>query len=236
VKDIRTLVWKEFRILASHRNSLLVGYAVIALSFGVFMLLDSGAEIAVGEVTRPLLVFSGLAVVLASSQTARSFAGERESKTLASLLTTRISDRDLFLGKTLSIVLFSSAVLAVTGILHLLSINTLGRPQGGWVLYQAVPGRVGFMVLLPASILCLTSVLGVLISLRVRSIRGAYLLNLFSGVPALGLAAAAVTLEIEGRSRGEVLAGAVVLLWALIAGAAHLAIRRFRRETIVVET
>ncbi|GEM_PF-2494264 len=235
MKDVRTIIWKEARALISNRGSVFLGYGIIMFVFGVFILIDSGTEIASGDISRPLMVFSALGVVLSSSQTARSFAGEREAKTLAGLLCTRISDRDLFLGKTSSVVLFTSAMLGITGVLHILSINLVSRlGSGTWILYRAQPELIPFMFLLPFSVVCFASVLGVLISLRVRSPRGAYLLNLFSGGPALAVTYVVVGLGPWGRSWYEVLAAAVLGFGVLVSGFSLLAVKRFRRETLIL--
>ncbi|MCK4545809.1 MAG: hypothetical protein KAW17_00065 [Candidatus Eisenbacteria sp.] len=235
--DIRTVIWKEARALLSNRGSVLLGYGVIVLIFGGFILMDVGMEIAAGDFSRPLLVFSLLAVVLASSQTARSFAGERENRTLASLLCTRISDRNLFLGKVASIVLFTAAMITAAGALHVATINVVSRAQdGGWLFYQSRPELVPFMFLLPLSVASFASVVGVLISLRVRNVRGAYLLNLFSGAPALVIGCSVVGFGPWGRSWHEILGGTVLFFALLVVGFAHLAVKRFRRETLVVES
>jgi ABC-2 type transport system permease protein len=234
VRDVWTVVWKETRALLSNRGSVFLGYGIIVFVFGVFMLVDSAPEIAAGEVSRPLLIFSALGVILSSSQTARSFAGERDAKTLASLLCTRISDRDLFLGKTLSIVLFTSVMLTATGLLHLASVNLVARLQGGgWVFYQSRPEFIPFLILLPLSVVCFTAVVGVLISLKVQSTRGAYLLNLFSGAPAMG-AAYAVVRGRWGWGWPAVLAVSVAGFGVLVLGFSVLAVKRFRRETLVL--
>ncbi len=235
MRDVRTIIWKEARALVSNRGTVFLGYGIIMLVFGVFILLDSGSEIASGDVSRSLMMFSALGVVLSSSQTARSFAGEREAKTLAGLLCTRVGDRDLFLGKTLSIVLFTMVMLTITGLLHLSAVNLISRVGGGnWIFYQTRPEFIPFMFLLPLSVVCFTSVVGVLISLRVRSTRGAYLLNLFSGAPALVVVYMIVASGPWGRSWYEVLAATVVGFGVLVLGLTVLAVKRFRRETLVL--
>lgn len=237
MSDVWTVVWKEARALAANRGSVFAGYAIIVFVFGVFVLLDSGPAIAQGNVERPLMVFSALAVVLASSQTARSFAGEREAKTLASLLCTRIRDRSLFVGKAVSIVLFTCGMLTAAGVLHVAAVNLVSRLGGkGWLLYQARPGLLPFMFLLPFSIACFTSVVGVLISLKVHNTRGAYLLNLFCGAPALGVTYAAIGYGPSGASGYAVLGSLVLVFGILVLGFASLAVRRFRRETLLVES
>jgi hypothetical protein len=235
--DVRTVIWKEARALQSNRGSVFLGYGLIMFVFGVLILLDSGPEIGAGEIDRPLMVFSFLGVVLASSQTARSFAGERENKTLASLLCTRISDASLFLGKVSSIVLFTAGMITIAGVLHLAAINIIRASQGGeWLFYQARPELIPFMFLLPLSIASFATVVGVLISLRVQNVRGAYLLNLFSGAPPLAIGYTVVGFGPWGRSWYEVLGGTVLVFAVLILGFAGLAVKRFRRETLILET
>jgi len=235
MKDIRTVIWKEVRSLTANRGSVFIGYGIIVFVFGVFILIDSGREIAAGDVSRSLMVFSALGVVLSSSQTARSFAGEREARTLASLLCTRIGDRDLFLGKALSIVFFTSAMLTVAGLFHLTAINLASRAAGGgWIFYQSKPELIPFMFLLPFSVVCFTSVVGVLISLRVRNARGAYLLNLFSGAPALAAAYTIVGFGPWGWGWWAVLGATVAGFAVLVTGFLLLAVKRFRRETLVI--
>ena len=233
--DAWTVVWKETRAFFSNRGPILLGYGFLILAFGVWMPLDAVDAIARGHFARPLMIFILMGVILASSQTARSFAGEREAKTLASLLSTRIGDRSLFLGKTASIVLFSVAMLTVAGILHLAVINAVSRLQGGgWLFYQARLDLVPYMFVMPFLVVCLTSLVGVLISLRVRSVRGAYLLNLFSGAPWVAVAFAAIQVGPFFGSRQATLLSAAGLLGVLTVVLAWVVGGRFRRETLVL--
>ena len=101
---------------------------------------------------------------------ADSFAGERERKTLETLLATRLPDQSIFLGKVLSALIYAWAFTILSMITSLIGVN-LAKDTPGIYLYPPsvfLFGLVGSIVtgLLIAGV-------GVFISLRASSVREA---------------------------------------------------------------
>lgn len=72
--------------------------------------------------------------MVAASVAADSFAGERERKTLETLLATPLSDSSIFVGKASNSVAFSFAVSVLSLTLGLTTANILGRVEAPFIL------------------------------------------------------------------------------------------------------
>jgi ABC-2 type transport system permease protein len=113
-----------------------------------------------------------------------SFAGEKERKTIESLLATPISDSEMFLGKMLvsfSAAMFStlSSFLVYTSVVDVLALGIFGRPilpDLSWII----------LILLLAPAVSLASVgLTVTISAKVKGFREAQQINAILIIPIL---------------------------------------------------
>jgi ABC-2 type transport system permease protein len=109
--------------------------------------------------------------MMAMSSVSESFAGERERKTLETLLTTRLSDRAILFGKMAVPVLDG---LVATVFAHLLSLVILNVAFGGGLLLYG-PGVALFLVVLALAVAVLSTAVGVLMSLRAPTVQQATL-------------------------------------------------------------
>jgi ABC-2 type transport system permease protein len=91
----------EFWRARGGMRSRVASFLPIFFIFGVFWPLQ-GREAWVSVPFLPGLLFMLLPLTLAGGTAADSFAGERERHTLETLLSTRLSDRDIFAGKVLA--------------------------------------------------------------------------------------------------------------------------------------
>ena len=189
MNDIVTIVRKELKEHWHARGSprsRILSYLPILLIFGVVMPLqdpESWTETPVAGIMIMMLPF-----ILAGGTVADSFAGERERRTLETLLATRLSDRDIYLGKVLATVIYS---VGLAWICALLSWGTLNVSRGdGPVFMYSSPmlAMIGVGALLMG---LLTAAAGVLVSLRAATVRsaaqvfGMITLALFVGGPLL---------------------------------------------------
>ena len=189
MSDIVTIVWKELKELWQARSSpsaRLLSYLPILLVFGVFLPLqqrESWLDTPLPGVFSIVLPF-----ILAGGAVADSFAGERERHTLETLLASRLSDQDIFLGKVLATVIYSVGLVWACMVLSLITLNVTAR-SGRLVLYSA---PVLWMIALgPVLMSLLTAAVGVFISLRAPTVRAAaqvfsiFTLVVFVGGPLL---------------------------------------------------
>jgi ABC-2 type transport system permease protein len=101
---------------------------------------------------------------------ADSFAGERERKTLESLLATRLPDHAIFLGKVMAVTVYALVMTYGAALLSLVTIN-LADQQPGVFLYR---GLLLVMVTLgPLLMSVCVAGIGVFVSLKAKSVRTA---------------------------------------------------------------
>lgn len=170
MKDIWIVCKKGLKELIGARGGrrgFLIQIAILAGVFGFFPL--SQKELWM-EGTMPAVFFSMIPLFSASGVVADSFAGERERKTLETLLSTRLPDQSIFLGKVISALIYAWAFTILSMITSLIGIN-LAKDTHGIYLY---PSSV-FLFGLVGSILTglLIAGVGVFISLRASSVREA---------------------------------------------------------------
>lgn len=160
------------------------------------------------------------------------FAGERERKTLETLLATRLSERALFLGKALSVFVFAYIQVVAVVLTGLVALNLYGRIELGMETLFLYSGPTMFaMFFVSAAVVVLGTGLGVLISLRSESVRSAQrvagvinlvlFLPLFFGFLAFRLSWVSVLITLI-----------IVLLSA--GSACAIGIRSFQRERLVL--
>lgn len=172
VRDAWLVAMKEYREVLLRMGSLkgnLFNMVLILGIFGVFMPIQAGRE----WVEQPLmpLAYAWLPLFLVSALVADSFAGERERHTLETLLTTRLSDGAILLGKLAAAVVYGyGMLLAVMGV----SLVTLNVAQGAWahpLLYRL---DVFFGVIIFGFLISLlVASIGVTVSLKAKTVRQA---------------------------------------------------------------
>ncbi|RMG51413.1 MAG: hypothetical protein D6723_10765 [Acidobacteria bacterium] len=181
--DIWCVTWKELMLARRNLKSYLTSYGLVIGLWGVFLPASSAHSIWQGEATISILLFAYLSVLLGSGQTISTFVSERMQKTLGTLLTTRLSDATIYLGKVLAVILISYIVMLVVLGLHLGTLIVVGQLNGYPLRFPYSLLQFVFLLVLPLIALLYTSSLGVYISLKSTNIRGQHFLNLFMGLP-----------------------------------------------------
>ena len=241
IDDLLAVLWKEWRELLRagpgyERGTVafVVGACVLGAWFaGVVMPGPFGTS------WQAATLAGFFAALTAASVAVDSFAGERERRTLETLLASPLSDRGILFGKIAAAVgyawgaalLFLAAGLVTSRAVHGAAGGTVGAP---------VPVGVGFSLLAAA----LVAAVGVLVSLRAGTVRHAQQLMMLTLV-ALGLVPYLALRLLPAESKTRLAAWAVGLgPWALLpiagllaaAAVAALALgaARFRRERLIL--
>lgn len=246
IGDIRTVIWKEWRSLAYGQNRRQLVVIVVMLSFwAVWLPIQTGAGWMRDGVISLLVsvLLPGLVVAVTIPP---AFAGERERKTLATLLATRLPDEAILFGK-----LVVPLVLGCVALVAVLAVSLVAANAASWDgsprFYDpvvVVPNLlIGFCVAL------MVAALGVAISLRARRVQDAQqLISLMLTVPAIGLgilAFGAIQLTGGVQQLAERFEGISGWIPALIAAGVLAAIdvallavarRRFRRNRLIALT
>jgi ABC-2 type transport system permease protein len=245
MSDILTIVTKEVKEQWKARGSLrarILSFLPLLVIFGVYFPLQQ-REMWMAAPFVPGLYFVWLPFVLAGGTTADSFAGERERHTLETLLATRLSDRDIFLGKVLATVIYS---LSVTWAAAALALITLNVTRGGGPLYFFGASTLALIVVGGLLVGLLMTAIGVLASLRAASVRAAaqwfsiITLVVFIGGPILLQALPASVQESIARAletANLTVVGVALALAVLVLDIALLAvgIARFQRTRLILE-
>ncbi len=187
IQDIRTLIWKEwkeiFLMRGTIRRGILSAFVIPVGLVGVFMPWQEGRAWANSLITAVFWVWMPVFVV--SMLICESFAGERERKTLETLLASRLHDHTILFGKIAAAVCYGWSIgLACLGcgFITVNAVHAHGKP----ILLPALTVFAAMSISLLAS--GLVASFGVLISLRASSVRQAQqtmsltLLGLFFGV------------------------------------------------------
>jgi ABC-2 type transport system permease protein len=183
LEDIFTMVWKEFREIlhgsAKSRSGGLIRMIVPVALVGVLLPARMGSDYLTSPA--PLFGFAWILPMVGIALTVDSFAGERERRTLETLLASRLSDEAILLGKLSASVLYAWALMMTSLILAVVTVN-LTHPNGTLQSFSAKygVGLSGFGLLM-ASVVCSVSVL---VSLRASTVRQASQ-NLAFGMMAL---------------------------------------------------
>ena len=172
LNDIFTMIWKEFREIILNRRGMrggLLNVAVLIFVLGVFMPLQVGRDWL--NDPQQLLVWAWMPIFIALGNVADAFAGERERRTLETLLSTRLSDQAILFGKLLAVVLYAWLLSTASLMAGAITVN-LAHPADTIQFYPAATIAVG----LSASFLgaLLVTCIGVLVSLKASTVRAAY--------------------------------------------------------------
>ncbi|MEK7407548.1 MAG: ABC transporter permease [Acidobacteriota bacterium] len=243
IADMLTLVWKEWKEMFLNRvewkGGLFSSIIVPLFIMGIFMPWQSGRD----WVRSPAqaVVWTWLPLFLVAIFTAESFAGERERKTLESLLASRLSDRAILFGKLAAVVGYGWGMVPAA---TLLGVVTVSLKLGEVVLPPAQTMIVVFVMSLLVSLLAASG--GILISLRAPTVRQAgqilslVLMSLvfvmvFGGrmIPPPWKARLAAAFAAPNLTRTALVAGAVLALIDAVLLAA--AIARFKRARLILD-
>lgn len=230
MRDLWCVAWKELMMVRRNLKSYYANYIFVLVVWGLLIPASMVDSLQQGDATMSLLVFAYLSVVLASGHTISAFVGERMQKTLGTLLTTRLSDAAIFLGKVVAIIINSYAVLLLVLGFHLGSVWYVSALKLYPTKFPYTPLQLAFMLLIPLWSLLYTSSLGVYISLKSTNIRGQHFLNLFMGVPVF----VGFFFVLKSLTWQRLLIGMVVFAVVSL-GITAFSIGRFNRQRLILQ-
>ncbi len=175
ITDLYTIIRKEWKEIflqrgGGMRGGLLSQLLILAV-LGVLVPLQTGLEI----LTRPTLalVWLWLPVMLTMNMVAESFAGERERHTLETLLASRLSDRAILFGKMAASILYGFSIGLLAMLLAAVTVNIAFPAPGGGINFYPPQTFIGLLIIMLLAN-ALMAGLGVLVSLRAKTVRQAY--------------------------------------------------------------
>lgn len=241
IRDTWTVAWKEWKELATWDGGWVALTSFLALAGLVGVVLPWQVGPAWVRSPWAMLFWAWLPLFLVTTVIADSFAGERERRTLETLLATRLPDGAILAGKVAAAVGWVWAATLLCLPLGLLTVNVV-HVEGGLLLYspQAAAG-IAVLALLAA---LLGAGIGALVSLGATSVRHAQqtltiavLVLFFLPVLALRILPDAwveplVWILVEG-STGSLALWAATVLGLLDLGVLAIAARRFRRDRLI---
>ncbi len=170
-RDILTVLRKEeleFLHLRGSVRSTFFMLIIPLLIIGVFFPLQFGRSWI--ESPASLLAWAWLPLLLTSAVVADSVAGERERHTLETLLASRLSDRDILLGKLFASMIYGLTLTTLIILVGLITVN-LTRAGNGFIMFPADMLITGVFIGILGT--AFASAVGILISLRSATVRQA---------------------------------------------------------------
>jgi len=171
IEDVRTVVWKEWKALFRQpggRLRLLLSVAVPIGYFGVVGPLQAGSEFVSGADPWFVATIVPLLTVIVTSPD--SFAGERERKTLRTLLASRLPDSAILWAK-ISFAVFLAMGLTISTMLLALVVTNLFTDTNGLAMFEF--DELIYLLAVSFLISVLASGVAVLISLRAETVQQA---------------------------------------------------------------
>lgn len=171
IDDVRTVIWKEWKALFRQpggRLRLLLSVAVPIAYFGVVGPLQAGSEFVSGADPWFVATIVPLLTVIVTSPD--SFAGERERKTLRTLLASRLRDSAILWAK-IGFAVFLAMSLTISTMLLALVVTNLFTDTDGLAVFEF--NDLVYMFAVSFLISVLASGAAVLISLRAETVQQA---------------------------------------------------------------
>jgi ABC-2 type transport system permease protein len=257
VRDLLIVAQKELReiIGAGGGRRGMVRELVFVGIFGLFFPLSQAEAWRMGVVPAAFVLL--IPLFLVGPHVADSFAGERERKTLETLLATRLPDAAIFLGKVLAVCAYAWAVTFLILVASLATLNVTGAgappdlpgfsaPDRGIFLYPAFVWAAWGLGSAATSLLL--GAIGTFVSLRAKTVRAAaqaltipiflMIFGVSAGFPVVWRSLPEGTRDRLAAIAGtmsplEFLVGLAVALLLLDAALLWVGVRRFRRDTLI---
>lgn len=256
--DILTVARKELREIVgggSGRKGLFRELIFVFL-FGVFFPLSQSEAWRSGAM--PTVFVFMIPLFLAGPYVADTFAGEKERKTLETLLATRLPDSSIYLGKIFAVCTYAWAVTQLIVLASLVALNVVGGAEpttagasastvaDGWFVYPPAVWAAALIGSYASALLI--SGIGTFISLRSETVRAAHqammlplFVLIFGGSFGIGALWRALPDETKlslmewssGISPLEGILGIVALLLLVDVFLLNLGIRRFKRSKLI---
>jgi ABC-2 type transport system permease protein len=243
--DLRNVLWKEWRSLihGQSRRQLILMTATLAF-WAIWLPVQTGSDWMTDGILSILISVLLPALVVAITVPA-TIAGERERRTLPTLLATRLSDEAILYGKLIVPVLLGVAAMVAVLLVGLIAAN-IASWDGTVRLYD--PVVIVPDLIIGAQVAIAAAAAGVAISLRARRVQDAQqTLSMMLMLPAMvvglllfavmqlsgGMGAAADGLQgVSGWAVALVVIGLLALVdLSLVTGAK----RRFRRARLIAD-
>ncbi len=230
------VIRKEFREYRRNRFILvtMAGLPVVLLLLLVaetFALPEGASEEALRRpVGEALLFLQLIPVMLPTTIAAYAVIGEREQRTLETVLTTPVTDRELLTGKAIAAVIPTVVVSwllfgVYVGLAEIFAPHVVVSQI--WTVDQAVA-----MALLAPALAGFAIVVGILVSLRSSDFRVAQQLAVLASAPVIGFVALATFRVVDPSVGLYAAAAAVVLLMDAVCW--RLGVRLFSRERLLI--
>jgi ABC-2 type transport system permease protein len=171
LRDLWTIIQKEWHEYFSQRGSLRSSLIMLALVIGVFGIY-APATGGTGWANSPFtpLSLSWIAFLAVSGVIADTFAGERERHTLETLLASRLPDTAIVLGKTIAAVIYGWATVLLTAAIGLLVANVASSHTG--VVFFPQSSTISLLGL-SGCIAILAALIGTLLSMEMAAVKPA---------------------------------------------------------------
>ncbi len=243
--DILTFARNELREIVgggSGRKGLFRELFFVFL-FGVFFPLSQSEAWRSGAM--PTVFVFMIPLFLAGPYVADTFAGEKERKTLETLLATRLPDSSIYLGKIFAVCTYAWAVTQLIVLASMVALNVVDGADG-WFVYPPAVWAAALIGSYASALLI--SGIGTFISLRSETVRAAHqammlplFVLIFGGSFGIGALWRALPVETQlsliewasGVSPLEGILGIVALLLLVDVFLLRLGIRRFRRSKLI---
>lgn len=244
IRDILTVAlkeWLEFRdqLLRFRRGGL--SALIVLLMLGIVTPLQMGPL----WMSSPLMLayWPLLSSGMVSTLIADAFAGERERHTLETLLSTRLSDTSILLGKVLAAILYGLVFTAANVVVGVITLTIRHWGEGVLTLDASHFGYLFLLVTLACSTL---AGIGVFISLRAATVRQAQqTLGIIMMVLFIGPVLFVQFLDAQGRmslagrlttmGTGRLVAWASVILLTVSTILILMAMARFKRGKLALD-
>lgn len=171
LNDVFIVIWKEWKEILQFQGSSrsgISGLLIMVAFFAILMPIQWGSMWV--ESAASLSLWVVIPMMLVGTMVADSFAGERERHTLETLLSSRLSDQAILLGKIGAVVSFEWVITQVVFIVALIPVNIM-HGDGRLLLYTPTIAVSGMLLSFLVSTLICT--IGVMVSLRAGSVKQA---------------------------------------------------------------
>jgi len=175
-RDVWTVAQKELKeiLIITFTRGHLLSSALLLGIFGFFIPYEQGDFFLRQTSTSLSLYIFLVPLLICSGLVADSFEGERERKTLESLLSTRISNTALFTGKVLAIFIYTYLFLIVMILASVFGANyyVWKAEMGRWFFFNKLSIFALFVFTIPVILAGIA--VGVFFSLKCRDLRTAF--------------------------------------------------------------
>lgn len=180
------LIIRKEALEFSKNKSFIMYYLYLSIGAGIVMpIFTQYNQKVFGVATSLILITLMIAMIIPSTLIADTFAGEKERKTLETLISTPISIFQIFVGKVMFVTLTTACVLSIVYILQLFVFNGVHLINEGKLIYP-FNGVSTFIVTISAiGIASFIATFGAFISLNSKNVKTCNLVVVLVSSPIL---------------------------------------------------